>query len=227
MFTDFWHQSLELGRIPANSEFDFSDNIRRLISSHNKAHQALVHYFGEEAFIEAQAGKKEDLIVYFALGLFEKRKYQSKMPDSLKRDIKYFFGNKKSIDETAIRFLYSVGNPSLIEEKSKAAYKQYPIGEFNQYHSWIIPKELLDKLPPELRIYIGCATQLYGDIDDFQLIKIHFTSGKVSLLRYEDWSMETPMLIERIKIKLREQDIDFFNYVGKFEPKPLLNKHLY
>ena len=227
LFTDFWHQCLELGRIPANSEFDFSEDIRRLIGSHNKAHQALINYFGEEAFIEAEGRKKEDLIVYFALGMFEKRKYQSRMPESLKRDIKYFFGNKKTSDETAITYLYSVGNPALIEEKSIEAYQKHQIGEWNEHHSWIIPGKLLEELPPELRIYVGCATQLYGDIDEFHLIKIHFTSGKVSLLRYEDWNIDTPMLIERVKIKLREQDIDFFDYVGEFEPKPLLNKSLY
>ena len=77
LFTDFWHQCLELGRIPANSEFDFSEDIRRLIGSHNKAHQALINYFGEEAFTDAEGRKKEDLIVYFALGMFEKRKYQT------------------------------------------------------------------------------------------------------------------------------------------------------
>ena len=227
LFTDFWHQCLELGRIPTNSEFEFSEDIRRLIGSHNKAHQALVNYFGEEAFIEAEVRKKEDLIVYFALGLFEKRKYQSRMPESLKRDIKYFFGNKKSTDEMAISYLYSVGNPVLIEEKSIEAYKKHQIGEWNEHHSWVIPREQLDNLLPELRIYVGCATQLYGDIDKFNLIKIHFTSGKVSLLRYKDWSIDIPMLIERVKIKLREQDIDFFDYVGEFKPKPLLNKNIY
>ena len=31
----------------------------------------------------------------------------------------------------------------------------------------------------------------------------------------------------RIKIKLREQDIDFFDYTGEFEPPPLTNKNVF
>ena len=32
------------------------------------------------------------------------------------------------------------------------------------------------------------------------------------------------MLIERIKVKLREQDVDFFYYVGDFQPTPVEKK---
>ena len=91
-------------------------------------------------------------------------------------------------------------------------------------HSFTFHKDHLGDLPAELRIYIGCATQLYGDIDDFQLIKAHIRSGKVSLMRYDDWNKEEPLLVERVKIKLRELDIDFFDYSGNFKPTPLLNR---
>jgi len=46
-------------------------------------------------------------------------------------------------------------------------------------------------------------------------------------MRYDDWGKEAPLLLERIKIKLRELDIDFFDYTGKFEPAPLINKSNY
>src|SRR5690606_20130481 len=106
----------------------------------------------------------------------------------------------------------------------KDSYLEMKTGEFVDGHSWILNKDLIPKLPPELRIYIGCATQLYGDLSAIQLVKIHFTSGKVSLMSYRDWDKEIPYLIERIKIKLREQDVDFFDYVDRYEPPPLLNK---
>lgn len=38
---------------------------------------------------------------------------------------------------------------------------------------------------------------------------------------------EVPLLTERIKIKLRELDIDFFDYVGDYEPTPLQNKLIF
>ena len=61
----------------------------------------------------------------------------------------------------------------------------------------------------------------------YKLIKAHIRSGKVSLMRYKDWEKEVPLLTERIKIKLRELDIDFFDYVGDYEPTPLQNKLIF
>lgn len=225
LFTDFWETSLELGRIPANNEFEFSEQIRRVAGSHNKAHQALITHFGSELFEEAQQKRKDDLLVYFALGLFGKRKPQTKMPDSLKRDIKYFYSSYNDAIEQSREALFAVGNPEMIEEACNKAYEQIKSGELTEGHSYTFRKEFIGELPPELRIYIGCATQLYGDLEKFHLVKAHMTSGKVSIMRYDDWNKDVPLLVERIKIKMRDQDVDFFDYGGRFEPPPLPNKH--
>jgi len=227
LFTDYWETTLELGRIPANNEFEFSDQIRRICGSHNKAHQALLKHFGNEIYKESSEKRKEDLIVYFALGMFEKRKAQSKMPESLKRDIKAFFPSYQQALEQARDILFSVGSPLIIGEACNTAHETLKSGYLEDSHSYTFHKKHLGEFPAELRIYVGCATQLYGDIDNFQLIKAHIRSGKVSLMRYDDWNKDEPLLLERIKIKLRELDIDFFDYSGKFEPSPLINKIAY
>lgn len=227
LFTDFWETCLELGRIPANSEFEFTDQIRRIASSHNKAHQALVNQFGEELFIDAQQRRKEDLQVYFALGLFEKRKSQTQVPDGLKRDIKAFFSSYRLALDDAQTALFSVGNPAVIQEACEQAHAHIGCGEMITGHSFTFHKNYLGEIPAVLRIYIGCATQLYGDLEDVQLIKAHIRSGKVSLMGYDNWDKKFPCLVERIKIKMRDQDVDFFDYTGKFNPPPLLNKGIY
>lgn len=224
LFADFWETVLDLGRIPANAEFEFSDQIRRITGSHNKAFQALLEEFGETVFNEAQAKRKEDLLVYFALSLFDKRKPKTHLPENLKRDIKAFFSSYNQALEIARETLFRVGEPQVIERACNEAYAKLRCGDLAQGHSYTFHKQYLGDLPPELRIYIGCATQLYGDLDSIQLIKAHMASGKVSLMRYDDWGQETPMLVERIKIKMRELDIDFFDYSGEFEPQPLTNK---
>lgn len=227
LFTDFWETSLELGRIPSNNEFEFSEQIRRVAGSHNKAHIALANQFGENLFIEAQEKRKEDLLVYFSLGLFEKRKPQTQIPESLKRDIKVFYDSYNDALEQAQRALFEVGNPALIQEACEQAHELLKCGEMSEGHSYTFHKSYLGDIPPVLRIYIGCATQLYGDLDSIQLIKAHIRSGKVSLMGYDDWEKETPLLIERIKIKMRDQDVDFFDYVNEFKPVPLPNKNLF
>ena len=224
LFTDYWETTLGLGRIPANNEFEFSDQIRRICGSHNKAHQSLLKYFGSEVFQESKQKRREDLVVYFALNMFERRKPQSKMPESLKRDIKSFFPTYQEALEEAREALFSVGTPSIIGDACQTAYESIGCGFLEEGHSFTFHKEHFGELPPELRIYIGCATQLYGDIENFQLLKAHIRSGKVSLMRYDDWSKNEPLLLERVKIKLRELDIDFFDYSERYEPQALTNK---
>jgi DNA phosphorothioation-associated putative methyltransferase len=224
LFTDFWNTALDLGRIPANDEFEHSTQLRKLMGSHLKATQALTNYHGPETLQRARIARTDDLLVYFALGLFEKRKAYKHMPEGLKRDIKAFFGTVSEAVSKATEVLFSVGNSNLIEQSATEAFGILNTGEFNHGHSWVIHKDVLSDLPPVLRIYVGCATQLYGDLSNIQLVKIHFTSGKVSLMAYDDWAKDTPLLVERIKIKMRDQDVDFFDYVGRFEPPPLANK---
>ena len=163
-------------------------------------------------------------MVYFALGLFEKRKAYADMPDSLRRDVKVFFDSVSHAKDEARELLFSVGKPETILQACVEAHSIIKCGEYTGGHGFTFRKEFLNNLPPVLRIYIDCAVQLYGAIDDMHLIKAHITSGKVSLMRYKGWDQETPLLVERIKIKLRDQDIDFFDYVGEFEPTPLTNK---
>ena len=86
----------------------------------------------------------------------------------------------------------------------------------------------MNACPKELRTYIGCALQLYGDLDTVDLIKVHIRSGKVTLMLYENYDNEPiPYLQERIKIRLRDQEIDFFDYMHEYRPQPLIGKSRY
>jgi len=227
LFEDFYLTVLNLGRMPSSSEFEHIPQIRTYATSLKRGYEALIEVHGREAIEQSIEDRKRDLTVYFALSLFSKRKMYSKMPDSLKKDIKEFFQSYNNALEIASKVLFSVGDSELITEVSTQTYRLFQTGEFNEGHSWIIKTEMIQSLPSILRIYIGCASQLYGDIEDIHLVKIHFRSGKVSFLRYDDWSKQTPLLVERIKVKLREQDIDFFEYGGAYMPTPLLNKKIY
>jgi DNA phosphorothioation-associated putative methyltransferase len=72
---------------------------------------------------------------------------------------------------------------------------------------------------------VGCAAVLYGDYRNADLVKIHIGSGKVSLMRYDDFEGQAlPRMVERVKIKLREQDIDYFAYGDAYEPPFLFRK---
>jgi len=225
LFDDFWDTCLDLGRIPANSEFEYSDRLRAVAGSHKKAFEALSDHHGSETFEKARDARRGDLLVYFALGLFEGRKPYSHMPEGLKRDVKWFFRTYPDAIREATELLFSVGKSENIAKACKEALAELNCGFLDGDHSFTIHCSLLNDLPPMLRVYVGCAAQLYGDIEGIDLVKIHITSGKVSLMKYGDFGGKPlPALIQRVKINLRGREINVFDYSGDYEPQPLYFK---
>ncbi|CAH6815199.1 conserved hypothetical protein [Vibrio chagasii] len=228
LFNSFWNTCLELGRIPANDEFEHSGKIRELIGSHKKVFNLLQEMFDTQEFEQAEKSRKEDLLLYFAMGLFEKRKPYTQQPEPLKRDIKALFDDYKTAINLAAELLFAIADTDLIQQQCEKAHHQLPASLLNEGHSLILHRDFIDDLPLLLRVYVGAGLQMYGELDEeIDLIKIHITSGKLTLTAYDDFDKSVPFLVERIKIKMAEQDIDFFDYVNEERRPPLLNKHLY
>ncbi|PNH95606.1 DNA phosphorothioation-associated putative methyltransferase [Vibrio diazotrophicus] len=228
LFNEFWNVCLELGRIPANDEFEQSDKVRELIGSHKKVFTLLQELFDTKEFEQAEKSRKEDLLLYFAMGLFEKRKPYTQQLESLKRDIKALFTDYKTAINLAAELLFAIADTELINKQCEKAHSQLAASLLNEGHSLIFHRDYIDDLPLLLRVYVGAGLQMYGELDDdIDLIKIHITSGKLTLTAYDDFEKSVPFLVERIKIKMAEQDIDFFDYVVEERRPPLLNKHIF
>jgi hypothetical protein len=87
---------------------------------------------------------------------------------------------------------------------------------------------MVARLPAILRVYVGCATALFGDISNVDLVKLHIQSGKVTLMRFDNFvGSPLPTMTERIKVRLRDQEMDFFTYEGQFPPPLLYFKSRY
>lgn len=227
IFDDFWNVCLELGRIPSNDEFNRSKEVRSLIGSHKKVFGLLQDMFDTREFSNAEKSRKEDLLVYLSMGLFDKRKPYTQQPEGLKRDIKSLFDDYRTAINLATDLLFAIADTDLISEQCSKAHNQLPASILNEGHSLIFHKIYIEKLPLLLRVYVGAALQMYGEIDDsIDLIKIHINSAKLTLTQYDDFEKSVPYLVERTKIKMADQDIDFFNYLDKERRPPLLNKHL-
>ncbi|MGL4757046.1 MAG: DNA phosphorothioation-associated putative methyltransferase, partial [Aeromonadaceae bacterium] len=226
LFNAFWQQCLGLGRVPANEEFARSDELRALSGSHRQALLLLTETENEQSQLLAQARADhiEDLLVYFALNLFDKRKPYTQLPDELKRDIKAFFGDYRTLQQRAVALLYAISSPQQIAAACQLAHQQLPASLLFADHALLLHKRYISELPALLRVYVGAASQLYGELDEIDVVKIHIQSGKVSLMGYNDFEQPIPYLRERVKIKMAEQDVDFFDYVDEQRRPPLLNK---
>ena len=123
--------------------------------------------------------------------------------------------------------MYSIGNIENIQHDcDEAAREGY--GYLHGEHSLDLHVSLLDTLPPILRVYVGCADMLSRCLSHADMIKIHIHSGKVTFSSYDDfYGSAVPELRERVKVSLWQRKVEYFDYIGPFEPRPLLFKSLY
>ena len=209
-----WKQAIRLGRLPYLDELDgfVSEELVERLGSVRKAAQLGQQLYGLDALNQARSKRADDLSVYFALNLFSRRQPYRELPPELQRDVKAFFGSYASAERSGRDLLFSIGDPRVILEAARQAESQ-GLGHLQGEHSIQVDERLFSRLPAVLRIYVGCAEQLYGDISEADLLKIHIQSGKLTLLIYEGYNASPlPRLRERIKINLRTQDIYFFEY---------------
>ena len=229
LLESFWLSCLAYGRVPANEEFNNSDKIKEVVGSNKKALKLVIDWFGKEELDLAANMRKEDLLIYFALGMFEGRKPYTHLPDDLKRDIKAFFDTHKVALNQAKELLFEIANIDRVTSECLKAKGDLPASKLSlengKAHALTLHKNFIDELSPLLRVYVYSALQLYGELDEIQLIKIHITSGKVTLLGYEGFeNTPLPELRERVKIKMADQDVDFFDYVNESKRPILLDK---
>lgn len=211
-----WRRALELGRLPYSDELDpaLSTAIGQAAGSIRKAAQLAQLVHDPATLPRAREARVSDLQVYFALNLFNRRRRYGELPAGLQRDVKAFFGAYAQAEAAGRQLLFSVNDPETILAACRQA-EEAGHGHLFEGHSLQFHAALIERLPPVLRIYVGCAEKLYGAIDEetADLVKIHIASGKLTLLRYDDFfGKPLPRLIERVKINMRERDVDFFDH---------------
>lgn len=224
LFSQFWQRCLNLGRVPANEEFSRCSELKSLVGSHRQALLLLADHDHTEQLNQAKHQRIDDILAYFALNLFAKRKPYSNLPEELKRDIKVFFADYSNLQQQAVALLYSIASPQQIELACQKAHAALPASLLYPGHSLLLHKQYINELPALLRVYVGAASQLYGELDGIDVVKIHIRSGKVSLMKYEDFDKPIPFLVEWVKIKMAVQEVDFFDYIDTHNRPPLLNK---
>lgn len=226
---ELWKKAVELGRLPAEDELDVdvAKTVTSELGSVRRASSLARKAFGLKAFNKSRAARIEDLTLYFALEVFNRRRRYRELPVELQRDIKDFFGAYKTAAEAGKALLFSLGEPATIWRACQQAAEQR-LGHLYAEHSLQLHTSLIERLPAPLRVYIGCAEQLYGDIDAADLVKIHIHSGKLTLLYVDDFhGKPLPAVTERVKVKMRQLDVDFFDYSGDEQPPLLYLKSRY
>ena len=223
LFDALWLRWIELGRPPQEDEFTQVAAIKELMGTWKRALNFLKRFQGDEVLVHAFDSRRDDLTIYFAMRRFEIGRVYRQLPESLKRDVKTFFGNYQQAQQAGETLLFSAGDAQAIRQLcQQAAETDY--GYLDDEGAFTFHTTQTVLLPPLLRVYIGCATQVFGDVTTADLLKIHSESGKLSLMKYDDFDgLALPRMLERIKISLANQRFDYYKY-GELYPAPYLHR---
>ena len=204
----YWQLLLQLGRLPEPEEFPRFAELRPRIGSGKRALKLLVLRGGGDEVRKAAEGRKRDLLVYVALANLRKKVPFGHLSQTLRWDVRAFFGNYTRALEKGLELLYAAGDTGEIE----LACEDLKIG-WQDEQALFLHRSLLNELPPVLRAYVGCATSLFGDVAQADVIKLHKASGKVTFLVYDDFDGKPlPELRQRIKVNLRTRWVQVFDH---------------
>lgn len=204
----FWSLTLQLGRAPAPEEFARFSELCEAIGSGKRALNLFMRRGGSEALRRSAESRQNDLLVYVALANLRKRVPFGHLSASLRLDIREFFGNYTRALEKGLELLYAAGDPGEVE----LACEDLRLGWQDQ-QALYVHRSLLERLPPVLRAYVGCATALFGDVAQADVIKVHKASGKVTFLVYDDFEGKAlPELQHRIKVNLKTRWVQAFDH---------------
>jgi len=220
-----WEYWLELGREPQADEFDGSAVLGAAFGSWRRVLRIALATQAQARLETAVARRRDDLLVFLALRLFERRQPYRQLDSGLQRDIKAHFGDYTNALQAAQQALKEVAQPALLDDAAREASER-GLGYYVDSDHLQLETGLVSRLPARLRLYIGCASVLYGDLSGVDVVKLHLRSGKLSLLKFDDFhGKPIPLMTERIKIRLRDLDIDFYRYDEN--PPPLYYKGRY
>lgn len=217
-----WATALDLGRFPEPDEIESLEALTTQVGSLSKAFRLLSKHYDQVLLEAAAKTRTDDVRLYMAVQQFSRRPAYRQLEPRLQRDIKAFFGDYRTAQASGLRLLVDAADPSkLLEACQQAAAAG--LGWLDADHSLQLHVSLVERLPAILRAYVACGLILWDAISEVQLVKIHIGSGKLTLMEFDDFDASpTPLLRRRIKVNVRKQDYDLFEYGSREYPKPLL-----
>lgn len=204
----FWAAALELGRMPEADEFERGEELRRLLGSPRRALAALPHPEKQAQLARAAERRSDDMLVYLALNLFDRRTSLRSLPPSVQRDIRALFGSYKAALVRAEAALLAAGEQCLTAAAAAAGTATGDGVLDAGDGDYLFHVVLLERQPAALRILLGCAERLEPLPPDADLVKVHGSGDRVSYLAFDGFQERAlPTLARRTVVDLRRRRV--------------------
>ncbi|MET3393542.1 DNA phosphorothioation-associated putative methyltransferase [Variovorax sp. 1140] len=219
---ELWSRTLDLGRHPEPDEVTNLEQIDAQVGGLARAFLLLARYYDQSLLKAAGASRGDDLRVLLASQQFAKRAPYRQLEPRLQRDVRAFFGSYRDAQSAGLALLFDAADPHKVLNACRTAAES-GLGWLDGEHSFQIHTSLVDRLPAVLRAYVAAGLILWDALSDIQLVKIHITSGKLTLMEYADFDEDPrPLLRRRIKVNIRKLSYDLFEYGTPAYPMPVL-----
>jgi DNA phosphorothioation-associated putative methyltransferase len=202
----FWATVLGLGRLPYADELDNGKEMLAVAGSVRRAFAALPFADKERDIARVAAIRKDDLLTYLALNIFERRASFGSIPVAVQRDVKAFFGSYKSALDHGHQALFEAGNTERTRAATATA-NDANLGVLDPDDGdYMFHASSLARQPAALRIILGCAERIEPQPPDVDLIKIHGSGQRVSYLSFDNFAERAlPLLARRTIVDLARQ----------------------
>jgi len=207
------------GRLPVENEVENESEIKKEFRTFARAFEVIKRSTDADEWNSIIEKRREDLLVYVALSRFQRRPQFTALPFDLRNDIKAFFGTYKRACDEGDRLLFSLGQ----NETIAAACRRSQIGKFVG-NALYVHISALNNLNPTLRVYEGCASRAFGQLEQTTIIKFRADKPKVSYLYYPDFDTDPhPALHSSMQANLSSLYVDFRDYSASENP-PILHR---
>ena len=208
------------GRLPVKGELATEAAIKDEFRSYQRAFKVILQATDRTEWDAIAEKRRQDLLVYLALGKFSGRPTIRKLAPKIKADIKALFGSYKQACTIADLLLINVGDLKKIANLCQAS----KIGK--QLNGAIaVHVSALEKLPPLLRLYEGCASRNFYRLENANIIKLYYNKPKITYLVYPEFDTQAhPALQATMEVDLHNLSVTYHDISDETNPLILHQK---
>lgn len=208
------------GRLPAKGELAAETAIKEEFRSYQRAFKLILQATDRQEWDAIAEKRRQDLLVYLALGKFSGRPTIRKLAPEIKADVKALFGSYKQACTIADLLLINVGDMKKIANLCQTS----TIGK--QLNGAIaVHISALEKLPPLLRLYEGCASRNFYRLENANIVKIYYNKPKITYLVYPEFDTQAhPALQATMEIDLHNLSVTYHDISDETNPLILHQK---
>lgn len=208
------------GRLPAKGELASEAAIKAEFRSYQKAFKLIIQATDRDEWEAIAEKRRQDLLVYLALGKFSGRPTIRKLAPQIKADVKALFGSYKQACTIADLLLVNVGDMDKIANLCKTSKIGKQLNNAIAVHI-----SALEKLPPLLRLYEGCASRNFYRLESANIVKIYYNKPKITYLVYPDFDTQAhPALKATMEVDLHNLSVTYHDISDETNPLILHQK---